>query len=125
MKVLAGDFTKGPAVKISRGLMGGFKKLKLRRGLFRSSSYRACDITSLELVDGHNQTSILGKVVWGAAGLALLGGIGMLAGILGGGNRTRRLVVLGFKDDRSVMLECSAKEYTILAAAANCMQPAA
>lgn len=121
MKVLAGDFKKGSyAVIKTTYWLSNFKRLMLSRGFFKNSSYKAQEIVSAELLDGHNKTSILGKVAWGGAGLVTLGGLGLLAGVLGGGNKNIRVVLLSFLDGRSVMLQCNVKEYTMLLTATAC-----
>jgi len=83
----------------------------LMKGWFSKDIIRMDQIENLEVVTEENKTSVLGKAAWGAAGGLLLGGVGLLAGVLGGGNSKQLLLAVEFKDGRKTLLECTSKEY--------------
>jgi hypothetical protein len=76
------------------------------------------EVASVTFVSAENRSSIAGKAIWGAAGAVVLGPLGLLAGVLGGGNVNRRVVEVVLKDGRAVLLDCKladAKRFEALA----------
>ena len=100
IKVLGGDWGENNAAAIKRSFTGKFESLILTRGIFKSDKMRRDDILSAEIVTEENQKSIAGKLGWGAAGAMALGPLGLLAGVLGGGNKQIMVVAVIFKDGR-------------------------
>lgn len=100
-----------------RGITGKIKSVDLVAGFFRVDSYRLDEIVSCDLVTADNYSSIAGKVGWGAVGAIALGPLGLLAGVLGGGNKRERVVSIVFDDGRKAMIKCSPKEAEALLAA--------
>ena len=86
----------------------------LQKGLVRTETLDASAIAAVEEVNQENSTSVMGKAAWGAAGLALLGGVGLLAGALGGGNRNRSILSVRFTDGRKVLLQTKPVETAAL-----------
>ncbi|AKR55736.1 hypothetical protein XM25_07977 [Devosia sp. H5989] len=117
MKLLAGDWKAGTDVLVKRSLTGRWKELLLSRGFLRTDRVPMGEIASCTLVTQENQTSILGKVGWGAVGAVALGPLGLLAGVIGGGNHSHRVVVFETADGRKAMVRCSAAEAEALLAA--------
>jgi hypothetical protein len=111
MKVLAGDWPTGFKALVSK------KGLSLHRSTFRFDDLAFSEIESFEIVTEENHASIAGKLGWGAVGLVALGPLGLLAGVLGGGNKKERVMSVVFKDGRKVLLKGTAKDAEALAAA--------
>ena len=72
------------------------------------------DISDVQLLTNENSTSVLGKAAWAAAGTALLGGVGLLAGALGGGNKSTSQALVTLADDRSFLIEGKSKYVSYL-----------
>lgn len=104
MKVLAGDWKEGINV------LAGPKGVVFQKGLFSNERVPLDVISNFDLVTEENKASILGKVGWGAAGAFLLGPVGLLAGVLGGGNKKHRIMSIRFSDGRKVLLKGSPKD---------------
>lgn len=105
MKVLGGDWPAGCNVSLQQH--------KIPELLFKGSLWKGVpvdQIESAELVTQENHTSILAKIGWGAIGAGAFGPVGLLAGVLGGGNRTSMVMAVKFKDGRSVLLEGKSKD---------------
>lgn len=117
LKVLAGDWKEGPA-GLATTMTGKMKRLVLPKGWLLHERIRPDQIASVEIVTQENQSSILGKAAWGAAGAALLGGVGLLAGVLGGGNKNVMTAMLRLADGRSALISGKSKEIQVLQAAA-------
>lgn len=95
LKVIGGDYKY---MTVCRGWTGGVSHLACNQGVFKSVKMKKKDITSCHLISESNKASILGKVGWGAVGAAALGPLGLLAGVLGGGNSKEIVVALEFHD---------------------------
>lgn len=116
MKVLAGDWKEDSPVVIKKDWLGKPEGLLISIGVFKHETMKFSDLVNFELVTEENKASILGKVGWGAVGAIALGPVGLLAGVLGGGNKRDRVMVLEFRDGRSLMLKGSAKDAELLMA---------
>ena len=75
-------------------------------------------IESVDLVTQENKTSVLGKAGWGAVGAIALGPLGLLAGVLGGGNKSMMIMAVKFKNGRKVLLQGKSKDMQPLLGAA-------
>ena len=113
MKVLSGDFGKNKQAAF--GAATG--KLAISGGFFSSQVYTVDQIEMLEEVSEENKASVAGKLGWGAAGAVAFGGLGLLAGVLAGGNRNKVVFAVQFKDGKRALIECSRKEFTAISAA--------
>lgn len=99
MKVLAGDFKKGCDVRFAG------ERLQIQKGIFSFLYIDLADIASFDVVTEDNRMSILGKVGWGAVGAVALGPLGLLAGVIGGGNRRDRVMAIETRDGRRLLLK--------------------
>lgn len=114
MHVVAGDWRDGPIVyKKSYGGMGSPIAFVMPKGWF-GETVPISDMIKIEPITEENRTSVLGKVAWGAAGSLLLGPVGLLAGVLGGGNSKQQLALLTFRDNRSAMVKLTGKDMEFL-----------
>lgn len=104
MKAIAGDLKAGTDVRFAAG------KLQIQNGIFSYERVALEDVSSFQVVTEENKASILGKVGWGAVGAIALGPLGLLAGVLGGGNRRDRVMAVEFRDGRRVLLKGNAKD---------------
>ncbi|MGX1196347.1 hypothetical protein [Parvibaculum sp. MBR-TMA-1.3b-4.2] len=110
LKILGGDWPAEQNATVKTGLRGEIREILLFTGFLRHDTYKAADIETAELVTQENQTSIAGKMGWGAAGAVALGPVGLLAGAIMGGNRNSAVVAVKFKDGRKVLLQGKSKE---------------
>lgn len=104
MKAIAGDLKAGTDVRFAGG------RLQIQKGMFSFERVQLEDVASFEVVTEENKASILGKVGWGAVGALALGPLGLLAGVLGGGNRRDRVMAVEFRDGRRILLKGNAKD---------------
>lgn len=118
LQVHAGDWKPGPA-GVGKTMGGRLKRLVMSKGMFRHERIKPNQIETVEIVTQGNETSVLGKVAWGAAGAVTLGGLGLLAGVIGGGNKSVMTVILRLKDGRSALISGKSKEIHLLMAAAH------
>ena len=119
LTVLAGDFKEGAFARLGKNFSGSkVLNITLPISTFKDEKVPLDMIASVDLLTEENKSSILGKVGWGAAGALILGPLGLLAGVLGGGNRADKVVVVSLKDGRKVILQGSLKETTQLLAIA-------
>lgn len=118
MRVLSGDWKAGPA-DLRKGFFGQPKSVVMQKpGRFFFEHVKLKELNVAEVISADDKASITGKAVAGAAGMLLLGPVGLLAGALGAGNKRLRTVVLIFKDGRKALVECKPEEATALVAAA-------
>ncbi|POB00162.1 hypothetical protein C2134_02925 [Chromobacterium sinusclupearum] len=109
IKIHAGDFPKGDCQYYSSiisfpwtwgdGLFG--KKLDLRK--------------ELQHVEVANEESVKkwgGTIGWGAVGGALLGPVGLLAGLLLGGKKKEVTFIAVMKDGKKILATTDSKTYT-------------
>ena len=116
-EVLAGDWKTGPA-GIATKMNGSLKQLVLPKGWLRYDRIKPHQIESVEIITQENQTSVIGKVAWGAAGSVALGGLGLLAGVVGGGNKNKATAIVTLVDGRSALVSGDSRSIQLLAAAA-------
>lgn len=114
MKILGGDWPAGHPAVIKKGFGFKIEGLLLFRGAFSKDLIPLDRIESAELVTQENQTSVIGKMGWGAVGAVALGPLGLLAGVLGGGNRSMMVMAIKFKDGRKVLLQGKSKDMQVL-----------
>lgn len=72
----------------------------------------ASELETFDLASEENVKKIGGTVGWGIAGAALLGPVGLLAGLLAGGRRKEVTFVAAFKDGRRILATTNAKTFT-------------
>ena len=121
MKILGSDWRTGAHAGFRIGLFGKPKWLSMP-GKFLRERINFDKIAAIEHITQENQASIGGALGWGAAGAALLGPVGLVAGVMLGGKKERRIMALRFIDGRSVLLECPSKEFKWLLGLAHSAQ---
>ena len=115
MKILAGDWPDHP-IRVKYDWSNKLKFIIFRKGFSKDEKIHVNHIVSMETVTEENKASVLGKAVWGIAGAALLGGVGLLARVLMGGRGKEVVVSVVLKDGRRALLQCKAKEHKELLA---------
>ncbi len=112
LKILAGDFKEGTLVMVmTQGIIKQKKYITFAEGWsMKPEKLFAEDLLSVDLVTEENKTSIMGKVGWGAVGGLALGPLGLLAGVLGGGNRSKKVVAVALKDGRKALISGKPKD---------------
>lgn len=95
--VIAGDIRKGAPIGV--GILGP------------SVNHEYPQIKSVELVTQENQKKFAGSAGWGLVGLATLGPLGGLVGVLAGGNRSEVCFACELKDGRKFLATADAKTY--------------
>ncbi len=119
VKVLGGDFKAGYVIIKTGGIRAErFKSIKSLKAigspLFKKEKFFPKDIADAQVVTSENSTSVVGKAAWAATGTVLLGPIGLLAGALGGGNKSITQVLVTLTDDRSFLIEGKPKHVNYL-----------
>lgn len=111
-EVHAGDFEKGNAHQF----VGGKLIMKVP-GKFSREDITLDQLETVEVVSEESVKRFGGTVGWGMAGAALLGPVGLLAGLVAGGKGQNVTFVCKLKDGRKFMATASSKTYTTLTAA--------
>lgn len=124
MKILAGDWKPGAMVIVQKSFTGKWKALVMPAG-WKSDKIPVGDIVSFSVVTEENKASIMGKVGWGAVGALALGPLGLLAGVLGGGNKRDRVMAIEVRDGRKALLKGNSQDVELLMAATYGNKPSA
>jgi hypothetical protein len=106
IKILAGDFLKG----VGHYNFGEFS-LPTEAHPFIGDHIKTADIELLEIATEETVKKFGGTAGWGLAGAALFGPVGLLAGILSGGNKKQVTFVARFRDGRRLMATTDSKTY--------------
>lgn len=111
-KVHAGDFGSNANAQFAGKTFmmpnpGGWKKV----------DYQSEDVDTLEQATEESVKRIGGTVGWGMAGAALLGPVGLLAGLLAGGRGKEVTFIVQFKDGKKALCTAKSKDYTKMQAA--------
>ena len=69
------------------------------------------DIEDIEEASEESIKKLGGTIGWGLAGSVLLGPVGLLAGVLAGGNRKEVTFVARFKDQRKLLATVDKKTF--------------
>lgn len=111
IKVHAGDFSKiNPQYTFGSFLLN-------EPGKWTASKYTAEDIETLEQASEENVKRVAGTAGWGIAGGALLGSVGLLAGLVAGGRGKDVTFVVKFKDGKKLLGTTDSKTFTKMQAA--------
>ena len=113
IKVLAGDFLEGDGMFSSNIFLLKTEKKKSWGG----EAIPLDQLETIEIATEENVKKIGGTVGWGVAGAALLGPVGLLAGVLLGGKKKEVTFVAKFKDGRKLFASTDSKTFTKLQAA--------
>ena len=86
--------------------------------LGKSHTITRSEVEEVSLATEENVKRLGGTVGWGVAGAALLGPIGLLAGLLLGGKGKDVTFILKLKDGRKMLATTDSKTFTKIAAMA-------
>ena len=111
--VLAGDFA---VVNGATQFAGGYLYMKVA-GKFCREKSPASEILSIEVASQDSAKSFGGAAVAGLAGGLLLGPVGLLAGVMAGGNRSVVTFTLTLRDGRRGLCSADGGTYQQLQAA--------
>lgn len=111
-RVCAGDFKEGKEHQFVGGIL-----IMRSAGKFLREKIQLEQIQSLEPASEEAVKRVGGTVGWGIAGAALLGPVGLLAGLIVGGKGKDVTFVCQLKDGRKFLAIASSKIYTALQAA--------
>lgn len=78
---------------------------------YKTVDYKASDVQEVELASEDSVKRLGGTVGWGVAGAALLGPVGLLAGLLAGGRGRNVTFVCLFKDGKKFLGTTDSKTY--------------
>ena len=108
-KALAGDFRKDG----KHQFLAKDNLLLLQKAGWRPKfeKINLAEIETIEVASEESVKKVWGTVAGGAAGAVLLGPLGLLAGVLTGGNRKEVVFVCKFKDGRKLMAKCKNRTY--------------
>lgn len=112
LKIHAGDFVEG-----NNQVFSGEFILKKKGSLFSSEIIPFSDLEEIALANEDAVKRIGGTIGWGAVGGAVLGPVGLLAGLLLGGKGKDVTFVAKFKDGRKMLATTDSKTYTKILAA--------
>lgn len=104
-KIIAGDFPKGTYIKES------FKTLLLVRPKQAFGTDITKNIETVEIITEENKKKFIGTAGWGLVGGLALGPLGLIAGILAGGNKKEILIACELKDGKKLIAEVDSKIY--------------
>ena len=76
------------------------------------------EIAQVDIATEENVKKLGGTLGWGLVGGALLGPVGLLAGLLMGGRAKNVVFVVRFKDGRKLLASADSKTFTAIQAAA-------
>lgn len=110
--VHAGDFLKGQS-----SYNWGTFALRTQKHSFVGEQIPAKSLRSVQLASEESVKKMAGAVGWGAVGALALGPIGLLAGVLAGGNKKKVTFIAEFKDGRKLLASTDSKTFTQIQAA--------
>ena len=119
IKVVAGDLDDGVWI-----FQEGLRTTKLRKPSTKAHRYKGetydlkTDLQTVEQINEDNIKKMSGAAGWGLAGAALLGPLGLIGGLVLGGNKKEVAFVAHFQDGRKFMATTDGKTYNKLAALA-------
>ncbi len=110
--VHAGDWAKGGSHAFDFGVFS------LRReGAFMAETIHSNQLEEVAIASEESVKKIGGTVGWGAVGALALGPVGLLAGVILGGNKKEVTFVAKFKDGRKMLATTDSKAFTKMQAA--------
>lgn len=113
IKVHAGDFLKGDGDFILGSMM-----LKTKEKWIAGETISVRELETVDIATEDSVKKIGGTIGWGAAGAVVLGPVGLLAGLLLGGNKKEVTFVAKFKDGRKLLATTDKKTFIKIQAAA-------
>lgn len=120
VKILAGDFHNAQVANKAVGPM--FRKRFVPALIVRTSAWRRVklgfeDIENVNTLSQENAKSLMGAAGWGLLGDAVLGPVGLLAGLVAGAQTTKVTFVCTFKDGRKFLGQTDSDTYNKFVAA--------
>ena len=116
LQIHAGDFNKGKgSITIEKGIC----TITPARGdafFAKSHTISGVQIKTLAVASEENVKNLEGTVGWGIAGAALLGPVGLLAGLLLGGKNKEVTFIMKLIDGRKMLATTENATYTKLTA---------
>jgi len=104
-EIIAGDFSKGTYIFKSFGTIT----------LMRSNQLKGIDITkdikNVEIVTEETKKKFIGSAGWGLVGGLALGPLGLIAGVLAGGNKKEILIACELKNGKKFIALVDSKLY--------------
>lgn len=113
IKIHAGDFQVGDGSSFSFGSFA----LRKPGSWFGTEVITSADIEEVAVATEDSVKRIGGTLGWGAAGAAILGPVGLLAGLLLGGRGKNVTFAVRLKDGRKFQATTDAKTFTKIQAA--------
>ena len=107
IKVHAGDFLKGDGE-----LSYGSFTLKTKKHSWMGETISMKRLSAVEIASEENVKRIGGTIGWGVAGAAILGPVGLLAGLLAGGRGKDITFIAQFSDGRKFLGTTDSKTFT-------------
>ena len=113
-KIQAGDFDTIRKGMFSGGggMLGGMFSMPKKDAWTAMERYPADQVESLEVASEEAVKRIGGTAGWGLAGAALLGPVGLLAGLIIGGKGKDVTFIVKFKDGKKALCTANSKIYT-------------
>lgn len=110
--ILAGDFVKGGNAQFVANTF-----TMPVPGKFMREDIKADQVEALEVATEESVKKMGGAIGWGLVGGLALGGVGAVAGLLAGGNKSSVTFICRFKDGRKLMAKADAKVFEKIRAA--------
>ena len=107
----AGDFGTGKATLKNNSITLPAKK---GQGLLNRDHVDLSALVELETATEESVKRLGGTIGWGAAGAAILGPVGLLAGVLAGGRKNQITFVAKFSGDQKMLATTDSKTYKAL-----------
>ncbi len=108
MKVIGGGLPNG--TEISSSMFGSYT-LSVPEGFFKSRKVSLNDhLVAVEHITEENKYSILGKAGWGTLGAIALGPVGLLAGLVLGGNSKELCCACKLDTGEEFLVSCETEE---------------
>jgi hypothetical protein len=104
-QIMAGDFPKGTYIKKS------FKTLLLVRPKQAFGTDITKNIETVDIITEENQKNFIGAAGWGLVGSLALGPLGLISGVLAGGNKKQILIACKLKDGSKFIAEVDSTLY--------------
>jgi len=104
----AGDFGSGKASFKNNVITLPAKK---GQGLLNRDTIDLNDLTEIDIATDESVKRMGGTIGWGVAGAAILGPVGLLAGLLLGGKKKEITFVALFSDNKKMLATTDAKTY--------------
>lgn len=109
-KVHAGDFATNRKAMFSSGIFSMPDKDDV--WAWKMHTYSAAEVEELTQASEESVKRLGGTVGWGVAGAAILGPVGLLAGLLAGGRGKDVTFIVKFNDGKKALCTASNKQYT-------------